>query len=47
MASRGESGLLKVPQGLRGVTYMTVDELVPYGDESVEVLMNDELFYHA
>ena len=26
---------------------MTVDELVPYGHESVELLVNDELFYHA
>ena len=26
---------------------MTVDELAPYGDESVEFLVNDELFYHA
>ena len=26
---------------------MTFDELVPYGDESVEFLVNDELFYHA
>ena len=26
---------------------MTVDELAPLGDESVEFLVNDELFYHA
>ena len=26
---------------------MTVDELAPNGDESVEFLVNDELFYHA
>ena len=26
---------------------MTVEELAPYGDESVELLVNDELFYHA
>ena len=26
---------------------MTVDELAPHGDESVEFLLNDELFYHA
>ena len=26
---------------------MTVDELAPHGDESVEFLANDELFYHA
>ena len=39
--------LLKVPKELRGGTYMTVGELAPYGDESVEFLVNDELFYHA
>ena len=26
---------------------MTVDELAPYGDESVEFLVNDELFYRG
>ena len=26
---------------------MTVDELAPHGDESVEFLVNNELFYHA
>ena len=26
---------------------MTVDELAPHGDESVELLVIDELFYHA
>ena len=39
--------LLEVPKEVRGGTYTTVDELAPYGDESVEFLMNDELFYHA
>ena len=31
----------------RGGTYMTADELAPYGDESVEFLVNNDLFYHA
>ena len=39
--------LLEVPKELRGGTDMTVDELAPHGDESVEFLVNDELFYHA
>ena len=26
---------------------MTIDELAPYGDESVEFFVNYELFYHA
>ena len=39
--------LLEVAEECRGSTYMTVDELAPYGDESVDFLVNDELFYHA
>ena len=39
--------LLEVPKELRGGTDMTVDELAPHGDESVEFLVNDELFYHG
>ena len=39
--------LLEVAKECRGGTYMTVDELAPYGDESVKSLLNDELFYHA
>ena len=39
--------LLMVPKELRGGTYMTVDELAPHGDESVEFLVNDEFFYNA
>ena len=39
--------LLEVPKELRGGTDITVDELAPHGDESLEFLVNDELFYHA
>ena len=39
--------LLEAAKECRGGTYMTVDELAPYGDESVEFLVNDELFYRA
>ena len=39
--------LLEVAKECRGGMYMTIDELAPYGDESVEFLVNDELFYHA
>ena len=39
--------LLEVPKELRGGTDITVDELAPHGDESVEFLVNDELFYDA
>ena len=39
--------LLEVPKELRGGTDITVDELAPHDDESVDFLVNDELFYHA
>ena len=39
--------LLEVSKECRGGTCMTIDELAPYGDELVEFLVNDELFYHA
>ena len=39
--------LLGFSRECRGGIYMTVDELAPHGDESVEFLVNDELFYHA
>ena len=39
--------LLEGARECRGGIYMTVDELAPPGDESVEFLVNDELFYHA
>ena len=39
--------LLEVAKECRGGTYIMIDDLAPCGDESVEVLMIDELFYHA
>ena len=39
--------ILEVAKECRGSTYITVDDLAPHGDESVEFLGNDELFYHA
>ena len=39
--------LLEVAKEFRGGMHVTIDELAPYGDESVELLLNDELFYHA
>ena len=39
--------LLEVAKECRASMYMTIGELAPYGDESVEFLVNDELFYHA
>ena len=39
--------LLEVARECRGSIYLTVVELVPHGDDSVEFLVNDELLYHA
>ena len=39
--------LLEVARECRVGIYMTVDELAPHGDESVEFLVNDDPFYHA
>ena len=38
---------LEVAEECRGGTYIMVDDLAPHGEESVEFLLNDELFYHA
>ena len=47
MARRSEGDTIESGKDWRGGTYMTIDELEPYGDESVDFLVNDELFYHA
>ena len=31
----------------RRLIYITIEDLAPHGEESVEFLVNDELFYHA
>ena len=38
---------LELAKESRGGTYITVDDLAPHGEESVEFLVNDELFYNA
>ena len=49
MVRRSESGNIGSDKAKerRGGTYITIDDLAPCGDESVEILVNDELFYHA
>ena len=39
--------ILEVAKECRGGTYITVVDLAPHSEESVEFLVNDELFYHA
>ena len=39
--------MLEVAKECKGGTYITVDDLAPHGEESVDFLVDDELFYHA
>ena len=39
--------MLEVSKESRGGSYITIEDLAPHGEESVEFLVNDELFYHA
>ena len=39
--------ILEVAKECRGSTYITVDDLAPHGEESVEFLVDEELFYNA
>ena len=39
--------ILEVTKERRGGTYVTVDDLAPHGEESVEFLVDDVLFYNA
>ena len=39
--------MLEVGKECRGGSYITIEDLAPHGEESVEFLVNDELFYHA
>ena len=39
--------ILEVTKECRGGKYVAVDDLAPHGEESVEFLVNDELYYHA
>ena len=39
--------MLEVAKDYRGGSCITIEDLAPHGEESVEFLVNDELFYHA
>ena len=39
--------MLEVAKECRGGSYITIEDLAPHGEESVEFLVNDELLYHA
>ena len=39
--------MLERAKECRGGSYITIEDLAPHDEESVEFLVNDELFYHA
>ena len=39
--------ILEVAKESRGGTYITVDDLAPHGEESIEFLVDEELFYNT
>ena len=39
--------MLEVARENRGGSYITIEDLAPHGEELVEFLVDDELFYHA
>ena len=39
--------MMEASREFRGGVYLTVDEVVPYGEESVEIVINGEVFYQA
>ena len=39
--------MLETAKECSGCSYITIEDLAPHGEESVEFLVNDELFYHA
>ena len=39
--------MMEVAKESRGGSYITIEDLAPHGEESVEFLVNDRLFYHA
>ena len=39
--------MVEVAKECRGGSYVSIEDLVTHGEESVEFLVNDELFYHA
>ena len=38
---------LELNKELKGGIYVTIEELAPHADEPVEILLYDEVFYHA
>ena len=47
MARRETVMMIEVSRESRGCIHMTVDEVAPYGEEPVEIVINDRVFYQA
>ena len=39
--------MMELGKELRGGIYLTIDEVAPHGEEPVEFLVNDEVFFQA
>ena len=39
--------MMEVSKETRGGIYLTIEEVAPHGEEFVEIVMNDQVFYHA
>ena len=39
--------MMEVSTESRGGIYLTTDEVAPYGEETVEIVINDQVFYQA
>ena len=47
MAQTGNSTEDEMSRESRGDIYLTVAEVAPYGEEPVEIISNDQVFYQA
>ena len=39
--------MMEVSKATRGGIYLKIEEVAPHGEEPVEIVMNDQVFYHA
>ena len=39
--------MMEMSKETRGGIYLTIEEVAPHGEEPVEIVMNDQVFYHA
>ena len=44
---RGTVVMIEVSKETRGGIFLTIEEMAPHGEEPMEIVINDQLFYHA